>query len=87
MFYDGITWLHTGNLYDFDTPEYSVPPYDRVFGHPSTPETGWLKATKKRYCVRHKKSDKYPTGSEIIIEDINGINIKEEWEKTQNGND
>lgn len=81
MFYDGITWLHTGNLYDFDTPEYGVPTYDLVFGHPYNPETGWLKATKKRYCVRHKKSDKYPTGSEIITEDIDGVNIKGEWEE------
>ena len=44
-------------------------------------------ATKKRYCIRHKKSNKYPTGTEIVTEDINGVNIKEEWEKIQNGND
>lgn len=72
---------------EFETPEYGVPTYDIVFGKPYDQETGWLNATKKRYCIRHKKSNKYPTGTEIVTEDINGVNIKEEWEKIQNGND
>lgn len=83
MFYDGLIWVYiNGHLWDsFDAPMYGVDAREMVFGHPFDAETGHLKAIKKKYCVRCRKTDEHPLGYYIVTEDIDGVNVYEEEHK------
>jgi hypothetical protein len=52
---------------------YGVPMLDYIYGNMI--DKNILKANEKVYYKRHKVSDKYPIGYELIHEKIKGVNI------------
>lgn len=61
-------------LNDNEDVRYGVRLLDYVYGNLFR-EDGKFNAVEKEYYVRHKKSEKHPTGYELVHEEIDGVEI------------